>query len=276
MPTTTAIPIASKPNAAAKWNALSVIVPCYNELESLDKLAAGLTRLKAALGTDYQLEVLLIDDGSTDGTPDRMRELFATEEGIHILEHRHNRGIAAAMETGIRAARAEVVAMLDADCTYDPLQLVAMLDLLTDGVDMVVASPYHPLGQVEGVPGWRLGLSRMASRMYGLVLHNKLATYTSCVRVCRKASIAELHVRNEGFVGIVELLWQLDCRGGRVVECPAVLQVRTTGQSKMRVARATLAHLRLLARAACRRVFHRQQPTTCRSSDTTTETTCQL
>ena len=261
MSTATENPIACECPTAEKQEALSVIVPCFNELESLEKLANGLERLRTRLGPACQLEILLIDDGSTDGTPARMRELFGGQTSIRIVEHDGNRGIAAAIGTGIREAKGEVLAMLDADCTYDPLLPIAMLDLLTDDVEMVVASPYHPQGRVEGVPGWRLGLSRMASRLYGLVLRNKLATYTSCVRVCRKAAVVNLPVRNGGFVGIVELLWQLDCHGGKIVECPAVLKVRTTGQSKMRVARATLAHLQLLSRAACHSVFTRPQPT---------------
>jgi dolichol-phosphate mannosyltransferase len=166
-----------------------------------------------------------------------------------------NRGIAAAIETGIRETSAEIVASLDADCTYSPMQLVGLLKKLTDGVDMVVASPYHPAGKVVGVPEWRLALSRLASQMYGIVMRNKLHTYTSCVRVYRRNAVVDLSVTRGGFVGIVELLWQLDRQGGTIAECPAVLTVRTTGHSKMRVARTALAHLRLLSQAAWLRLM---------------------
>ena len=94
---------------------------------------------------------------------------------------------------------------------------------MTDDVDMVVASPYHPRGKVVGVPpgdwlsrGWRRGC-------IGLVMRNKLHTYTSCVRVYRKSAVVDLPVSHGGFVGVVELLWQLDRRGGTIAECPAVL-----------------------------------------------------
>jgi dolichol-phosphate mannosyltransferase len=86
-------------------------------------------------------------------------------------------------------------------------------------------------------------------------LRNKLHTYTSCVRVYRKSAVTPLPPTQGGFVGIVELLWQLDQRGGRIVEAPAVLRVRTTGQSKMRLARTIFAHGQLLIRAAAQRVF---------------------
>jgi len=142
-----------------------------------------------------------------------------------------------------------------------------MAELLTEGVDMVVASPYHPEGAVEGVPAWRLTLSRLASSLYRCLLHNKLHTYTSCVRVCRRRAVAELPQTHPGFVGIVELLWSLDARGGRILEHPARLTVRRFGQSKMRVTRTIYQHLKLLARIARHRsAFWRKRPTNVISS----------
>jgi dolichol-phosphate mannosyltransferase len=233
---------------------LSIVIPCHNEAESLDRLALALGELLTALAGTYEVELLLVDDGSTDATWMLLHDLFADQPGVRLLRHATNRGIAAAIHTGISQARAEIVASLDADCTYDLMQLASLLALLTDEVDLVVASPYHPEGTVVGVPGWRLALSRLASRMYGGVMSNKLHTYTSCVRVYRKSAVIDLPPTQGGFVGVVELVWHLDRRGGRIVECPAVLTVRTAGQSKMRVARTALAHLRLLALATWQRL----------------------
>src|SRR2546423_9762367 len=115
---------------------------------------------------------------------------------------------------------AEIVASLDADCTYDPQQLASLLARLADDIDVVVASPYHPAGRVEGVPRWRLALSRLASRLYGLVMRNHVHTYTSCVRVYRRSSVVDLPVLHGGFVGIVELLWQADRPNGRIADRP--------------------------------------------------------
>lgn len=240
---------ASAPSALA----LSVVVPCYNEAESLPPLLDALQRLKLQLAP-LAIEFVMVDDGSIDTTWKILCDNLKSRADVQLIRHESNRGIAAAIDSGIRAARSEVVASIDADCTYDPLQLQAMLPLLTDDVDLVVASPYHPQGEVRGVPKWRLAISQMASRLYARVLHNQLHTYTSCFRVYRRSSVLNLPPCQPGFVGVVEMVWQVDSRGGRVVEAPAVLTVRTTGQSKMRVLRATLAHLKLLARATAHRV----------------------
>jgi dolichol-phosphate mannosyltransferase len=247
---------------------LAVIVPCCNEADSLAKLSAELVRLRAALAERYDVELILVDDGSTDQTWILLQDFFGGQREVQLVRHPSNRGLAAAIRTGLTQTTADVAASLDADCTYDPLQLVPMLDLLAPDVDLVVASPYHPAGEVRGVPAWRLALSRLASRLYGAVMRNRLHTYTSCVRIYRRSSVIGLPPTSGGFVGIVELIWQLDRRGGKIVEYPAILTARQTGRSKMRVARAALTHSRLLATAAWLRLWERGPPRVARNRAT--------
>jgi dolichol-phosphate mannosyltransferase len=237
---------------------LAIVVPCFNEAESAGKLRKNLLRLCEALPTQYAAEFLLVDDGSGDGTAETLEREFQDFPPIRVLRHERNLGIAAAISTGIVAANAEIVCSIDADCSYDPVQLVEMLPLLTEDVAMVVASPYHPLGKVNHVPPWRLKLSKAASGMYRLVLRQKLHTYTSCFRVYRRSAVIGVPLRNGGFVGIAELVCELDRRGEKIVEAPATLDVRTTGQSKMRVLRAGWAHLRLIGRSGLSRMFGRR------------------
>jgi dolichol-phosphate mannosyltransferase len=253
-------PVVQSHTAADGAPRLAVVVPCYNEVESLPALAVALARLEEALAGRYATQLIFVDDGSRDATFHELQRIYARRGDVLVLRHRTNRGIAAAIATGIANASAEIVASLDADCTYEPVETItALLDRLTDDIDMVVASPYHPAGGVVGVPRWRLALSKTASQCYRVLLRNKLHTYTSCVRVYRRSAVASLPPTQGGFVGIVELLWQLDQHGARIAEAPALLKVRTTGQSKMRLARTILAHGRLLMRAAGQRFFGRAE-----------------
>jgi dolichol-phosphate mannosyltransferase len=244
---------------------LTVVVPLFNEADSIERLRDGLVQLQAALVAKYETVFLLVDDGSTDETLTAVERVFAGDENVQYLRHRVNRGLAAALATGIAEARTPIVASIDADCTYEPVQLVSLLDRLDNDVDMVVASPYHPLGKVVGVPAWRVAISKLASQLYRLVLRNQLHTYTSCFRVYRHSSVINLPQTRNGFVGVVEMLWQLDRRGGTIVECPAVLTVRKAGQSKMRIVTTAFGHLRLLAAAAWQRLSllpRRERPET--------------
>ena len=126
------------------------------------------------------------------------------------------RSDAAAILTGVRHARTELVASIDCDCTYDPHELARMIPLMADDVDVVTASPYHPDGQVRNVPGWRLLLSKGSSFLYRRVLRQKLHTYTSCFRLYRRSAVADVELREGGFLGVAELLGRLDLRGSRV------------------------------------------------------------
>jgi hypothetical protein len=95
------------------------------------------------------------------------------------------------------------------------------------------------------------------SRLYRLVLRQQLATYTSCFRVYRRAAVVGLPVKAPGFLGVAEMLGLLDLAGGTIVECPAALEVRLLGRSKMKIGKTMAGHLRLLARLAAARYRRR-------------------
>jgi glycosyltransferase involved in cell wall biosynthesis len=227
---------------------VTIVVPCFNEQDAVPQLMRALKRLTDQLDDRYALWFVFVDDGSSDDTVKSLREHMNGKSNHTLVRHRQNRGVAAAIMSGVRAARGEIVCSIDCDCTYDPQQLQDMIPLLTDGVDLVTASPYHPQGQVCNVPRWRLIFSKAASLTYRLAFRQKLFTYTSCFRVYRRSTVVDIELKNEGFVGIAEVLWRLERRGATVVEHPAVLEARTVGRSKMRIPAAAGGHLRLLFR----------------------------
>ena len=253
---------ASEPRgeSARPRQAVTIVVPCYNEEEGLPYLAQKLDALISELGQDKQLSFILVDDGSTDTTWDGMQRLFAKRPGFTCIRHNANRGIAAASLTGIQAARDEAVAVIDSDCSYEPTLISEMLPHLGADVSIVTASPYHRLGGVDGVPQWRLFLSQAASWAYRQLLRNKLATYTSCFRIYRRSAILSVSLSRNGFTGVAEKLALLDQRGWRIVEVPALLKSRQFGESKLRVARVTRGHLGLMSQIAIARVTKQWTP----------------
>lgn len=252
-------PALSKPVSVAAAGTVrtpvTVVIPCYNEELILPYLDNTLTSVRESLADRYDLRFLFVDDGSSDGTAAALAHIFGGQEGCRVLVLPHNVGVAGAIGAGLREAETEIACSIDCDCTYDPHTLAEMIPLLGDEGDLVTASPYHPRGTVRNVPEWRLVLSRTLSRLYRLVLHHKLATYTSCFRVYRRSRVLQVPVEDSRFLGVAELLGRLDLMGGRIVEFPATLQVRMLGQSKMKIVRTILGHLRLLARLARMRAF---------------------
>ncbi len=240
--------------AAGDRVAATVVVPCYNEELILPYLANTLKSVEGRLGDRYDLRFVFVDDASMDGTWSALQRIFGGRTNCTLLRHERNRGVAAGVMTGLRAAQSDIVCSIDCDCTYDPHQLAQMIPLLADDVDLVTASPYHRDGAVLNVPRWRLGLSRSLSALYRLVLHHKLATYTSCFRVYRRSAAAEIELSRGGFLGVTEMLALLDLGGSKIVEFPTTLEVRLLGRSKMRVVRTILGHLGLLATVARLRI----------------------
>lgn len=235
---------------------VSIVVPCYNEELILPYLANTLKSVTAAFQNDYELRFVFVDDGSSDGTFESLGRLFGSWPNCRVVRHTRNLGVAAAILNGIRHADTEIVCSIDCDCTYDPHHLLEMILRLTEGVDMVTASPYHPQGGVRNVPKWRLSLSKSASFLYRQTLRQKLCTYTSCFRVYRRSAVVDLRLRESGFLGVTEILGRLDLRGSTIVEHPAMLEVRLFGQSKMKVLKTIAGHLKLIARLSMMRMRH--------------------
>lgn len=234
---------------------ITIVVPCFNEELVMSYLANTLRSVEADLSELYDVNFILVDDGSTDATYEGLVRQFGSSSKCSFVRHAQNRGVAAAILTGIKHAKTEIVCSIDCDCTYDPHELRKMIPLLSDGVDMVTASPYHWEGEVRNVPSWRLALSKAASFCYRCVLRQKLHTYTSCFRVYRKSATENLTLRESGFLGVAEMLGRLDLQQAKIVEYPTTLEVRLFGRSKMKIVRTVAGHVRLLLRLLATRML---------------------
>ena len=250
--------VAPKAPARPTQIPVSLVVPCYNEELALQYLSNTLDEVEELLEPSYQIEFIFVNDGSRDRTRELLERLFGRRPRSMIVHCDRNRGVMAAILTGIRQASSEIVCSIDCDCTYDPRELRRMIPMLTDGVDLVTASPYHPQGSVRNVPQWRLSLSKSASALYRVLSRQKLSTYTSCFRVYRRAAVLDLDVLEPGFLGIAEIIGKLDLRGGTIVEYPTTLEARMLGRSKMKTLRTIVGHLGLMTRLGWLRLTQRQ------------------
>lgn len=233
---------------------LSVVIPCFNEADSLAQLHEQLSAVRPALESRGAFELVLVDDHSSDDTYARLPEVFADFPHVTVLRHERNRGPGAALRTGFAYARGDIVVTTDCDGTYAFTTIPALLDHLTPDVDIVTASPYHPRGGVEGVPAYRLVFSKGASAMYRLLVDPRLHTYTAMYRAYRREVVERVVTQADGFLMFTELLVEAMLAGYRVAEFPTVLRVRRYGQSKARVARITRAHLRYQLQVIKKRV----------------------
>ncbi len=227
---------------------LSIIVPCYNEAQNIPKLVSELLPVADALTQSGSVEIVIVDDGSTDTTWEGLQEAFGSSSNgnvfVQLVRHTSNLGLGAALRTGFRFSRYEVIVTTDSDGTYPFEEIPALLAYLKLDVDLVTASPYHPLGGVAGVPGYRLFLSRSASLLYRLIVTRSVHTYTALFRAYRRSVVSTLTFHSNNFLAGTELLVNAYRSGFQVAEYPTVLHRREYGVSKAALLSTILSHLR--------------------------------
>jgi dolichol-phosphate mannosyltransferase len=231
------------------------VIPAYNEVENVPKLLADLAPVARELGA----RVIFVDDGSTDGTAEAIRE-HSRDLHIAIVSHTVNRGLGTAINTGIRAALGEssdedAIVTLEADTTSNLADLPEMMERFEQGADVVLASVYAPGGRIIGVAGWRLAASKSVSNTFrhlgGL---REIHTLSSLYRVYRAGTLRRaadtygyLLVREPGFAANVELLLKLYNAGAVVAEVPTTNDWTTRkGESKMQLKPTVVAYMRLM------------------------------
>lgn len=200
---------------------VSIVVPVYNEEESLPVLVEEIRSAMAGATPDY--EILLVDDGSTDGSPAALARAAAAEPRIRILRLRQNSGQSAALAAGFAHARGEVVVTLDADLQNDPADIPRLL-LELDGCDVVCGV------RAARQDTWvRRVSSRIANKVRNRLTRESVADVGCTLRACRAEHLRRVPV----FKGMHRFLpTLLRMEGARIKEVPVRHRPRRFGQAK--------------------------------------------
>lgn len=226
---------------------LCVIIPCFNEEESIPQLVIKLKELETLLPKDYSMTFLFVDDGSSDQTYDILNKNISQFSKALIVKHEKNQNLGAALKTGIKSApESDLLGFLDSDCTYEPMVIIELLKQIEAGADLVTVSPYHPKGSVEGVPEWRLLLSKGLSFLYRVILRTDFFTYTAMVRII-KADLVKpvLNPRNDYSFVAVMFIKAIRLKYN-IVEVPTILKVRKFGVSKINIIKTIKSHITII------------------------------
>jgi glycosyltransferase involved in cell wall biosynthesis len=215
---------------------LSIVIPVYNEAESLETLHGELAAIARSAG--YELQILFVDDGSRDDSWDVIRRLASTDDRALGIRLRRNFGKAAALGAGFASARGELVFTLDADLQDDPREIPKFLERIGEGYDVV--SGYK---QVRHDPWHKVLPSRifnwMVSRLTGVHLHDHNCGF-KCYRL---AVVREVQLYGELHRFVPVLAW---ARGFRIGEVVVRHRARQFGRSKYGVKRLFKGFLDLL------------------------------
>ena len=204
----------------------AIIVPTLEEVENIVPLVEQIEQTRVPFS-----EIIFVDDGSTDGTREKVRELPPARRVRLIERNDAERGLAGAIIAGANASAADFFVVMDADLSHPPEEIPALLQpILANEADLVVGSRYIPGGATPGWPAWRRLLSRVASGVaYPLTgVHDAMGGFFAIRRECL------LRFANEaaGF----KIVFETIVRGRRILrvrEVPIVFRNRRRGTSKM-------------------------------------------
>lgn len=216
-----------------------VVLPTYNEAQNLPGMAAAICGILGAAAGPAGYRLLVVDDGSPDGTGAIADELATGRDEIEVLHRTVKEGLGRAYIAGFERALASgagLVIEMDADFSHDPAQLAVMLDHARAGADLVLGSRYVPGGAIENWSRSRRLLSRAGCLYAQLVLRVPVRDLTGgfkCFRADALRTIDYASVRSTGYAFQIELTYRALRRGLRVVETPIVFRERREGHSKM-------------------------------------------
>jgi dolichol-phosphate mannosyltransferase len=215
-----------------------LILPTYNEIENLEAIAAAAAKALTGAAPDG-FRILVVDDGSPDGTGELADRLSREHDWLHVLHRSEKNGIGPAYLAGFRHALdrgAGYVMEMDSDFSHDPADLARLLQAVYDGADLALGSRYVPGG---GVTEWgllRRFISEGGSTYARVVLGLRVRDLTGGFKCFRREVLEAIHfdgVRSQGYAFQVELTYRAVQAGFRVVEVPIVFRDRQQGTSKM-------------------------------------------
>ena len=208
-----------------------VVLPTYNEIGTLEAVVAGVTA--------HGYRLLIVDDGSPDGTGALADELARREPLISVLHRTAKEGLGPAYAAGFAAALAtgsEIVCQMDADLSHDPAQLPDLVAAVGAGADLAIGSRLVPGGAIVDWPRWRRMLSRWGNRYARFALGIPHRDITSGFRAFRSPALATLDpgsTQANGYCFQIEMAWRAHAAGLDVTEVPITFTERQAGASKL-------------------------------------------
>lgn len=221
---------------------LSVIIPVFNEAQAVGSVLGS--TVEVADGLEGQAEVMVVDDGSNDGTV----EVVQQHGSARLLRHRSNRGYGAALKTGIRHARSDLIMIMDADGTYPPAEIPALVEAYHAGeADMIVGSR---VGPDAAIPALRRPAKWMINWLASRIAGERIPDVNSGMRIFRReVALQFFDLLPEGFSFTTTITLAMIGNGYLVAYHPIRYEERT-GTSKIRPIADTMGFIRLILRIA--------------------------
>jgi glycosyltransferase involved in cell wall biosynthesis len=205
---------------------ISVIIPVYNEKSTITDIIA---RVRAV---DLEKEIIIVDDGSTDGTSEQLVEIGSKFENVSVLSHQKNRGKGAALKTGFASASGEIIIVQDADLEYDPRDYEMLLVPILDGRADVVYGSRFLGGPHRVLFFWHYIGNKFLTLLCDALSNLNLTDMETCYKVFKKEVLDDLKLKSNRFGFEPEFTMKIARKGFRVYEVPISYSGRTYEEGK--------------------------------------------
>lgn len=174
---------------------LSVVIPVFNEAATVGRLIERVS----GVALDLQKEIIVVDDGSTDGTDEALRG-YADRADVRLLRHERNRGKGAALRTGFAAAAGDIVIVQDADLEYDPAEYPRLIQPILDGkADVVYGSRFAGGEHHRVLYFWHYVGNRLLTLLSNAFTNLNLTDMETCYKVFRREVLEDMRLREDRF-----------------------------------------------------------------------------
>jgi glycosyltransferase involved in cell wall biosynthesis len=204
---------------------LSVIIPVFNEINTIAEI------LRRVHATGLVEEIVVVDDGSTDGTRQYLAEIDG-KDGVRVVLHERNRGKGAAVRTGIDQARGDVMLIQDADLEYDPRDYPALLRPLEEGIADVVYGSRFLGGARRPILFWNMVANKILTLVTNVLYNNILSDMETGYKVFRREVVSGMPLHARGFEFEPEFTAKILKRKVRIFEVPITFNPRDYSQGK--------------------------------------------
>ena len=204
---------------------LSVVIPVYNEVATVQTL------IDKVMDVDLEKEIIIVDDGSTDGTRDVLRSLEG-KEGVRIFYRETNRGKGAALRDGFRHVTGEIVIIQDADLEYDPREYPSLITPILDGRADVVYGSRFLGGPHRVLFFWHYLGNKVLTLLSNMINNLNLTDMETCYKVFRTPILRQIEIKSDSFGVEPELTAKVARMGCRIYETPISYSGRDYSEGK--------------------------------------------
>ena len=228
-----------------KYELITILLPAYNEEKNIERFEKELIKELDQLKKKY--EVIVVDDGSSDKTLEKLLGLKKKYPQVKIISYKKNGGMGKAIRRGIKLASGDILIMLDSDLTFHPREISKLLDCYEKrNVDCVVGSYIGGTGDVNF---FRLFLSKSVNQIYSIILGSKITCISPIFKLYKTEQLKKLKLTSKGFTINAEIVVKLMRQKKKFAEVPVTLTKRIYGESKINITQAIRNHLAFMPKA---------------------------